>query len=72
MGSYFCASPKGDTTLRVVKLFFIATVYVLPIALLAAAYGLESAYLTVLAFAVQFLGLLAERWYLITSSKEEQ
>ena len=63
---------KGDTALRVVKLFFVTMVYFVPIALLAASYGLESAYLPMLAFAVQYLGLLAERWYFFAEARHPQ
>ena len=63
------ASPR---TLRTLRLFFILAVFLVPVALLGASNALESAYLPVLAFAVQYLGLLAERWYFFAEAKHPQ
>lgn len=62
----------GNATLVLVKLFFLLTVFLVPVALLAASHALESAYLPMLAFASQFLGLMAERWYFFAEAKHPQ
>lgn len=58
--------------LRVVKLFFLIVVFPLPIALLALAWATESHYLAMVAFAVQYIGLLAERWYFFADAHHPQ
>ena len=42
------------------------------VALLAASNALQSAYLPILAFAVQYLGLMAERWYFFAEARHPQ
>jgi DMSO reductase anchor subunit len=67
---YFHGASAG--TLATVRLFFLLAVFAFPVALLAASNALESAYLPMLAFAVQYVGLLAERWYFFTEAKHPQ
>jgi len=67
---YFHGSSEG--TLVTVRMFFLLAVFAVPVALLAASNALESAYLPMLAFAVQYVGLLAERWYFFTEAKHPQ
>ena len=62
----------SDATLAAVRMFFLLAVFAAPVALLAASNALESAYLPMLAFAVQYVGLLAERWYFFTEGKHPQ
>ena len=62
----------SNATLRLVKLFFIVTVFVVPVGLLGASNALQSAYLPILAFAVQYVGLMAERWYFFAEAKHPQ
>ena len=62
----------GSATLQSIKLFFLVTVFAVPIVLLAASNALESAYLPMLAFGVQFIGLMAERWYFFAEAKHPQ
>lgn len=62
----------GKGTLGFVKWFFVLTVFVVPVGLLAASNALESAYLPILAFAVQYVGLMAERWYFFAEAKHPQ
>ena len=62
----------GNRTLASIKGFFLVTVFVLPVALLAASNALQSAYLPILAFAVQYLGLMAERWYFFAEARHPQ
>lgn len=60
------------STLGFVKLFFVVMVFLVPVALLGASNALESAYLPMLAFATQYLGLIAERWYFFAEAKHPQ
>ncbi len=62
----------GAATLQLVKLFFVVTVFAVPVALLAASNALESAYLPMLAFAIQYVGLMAERWYFFAEARHPQ
>lgn len=62
----------SDRTLAVVRLFFIIAVFLVPVALLGASNALASAYLPLLAFAVQYLGLMAERWYFFAEAQHPQ
>jgi len=62
----------SDATLAAVRMFFLLAVFAIPVALLAASNAMESAYLPMLAFLVQYVGLLAERWYFFTEGKHPQ
>ncbi|WP_078120875.1 dimethyl sulfoxide reductase anchor subunit family protein [Thiosocius teredinicola] len=59
-------------TLTMVKLFFAVMVFMVPVVLLAMANLMESAYLPLLAFAAQYVGLMAERWYFFAEAKHPQ
>jgi DMSO reductase anchor subunit len=63
---------KSDATLKLIRLFFIATVFVVPIVLLGASNVMASEYLPILAFVIQYVGLLAERWYFFAEAKHPQ
>lgn len=58
--------------LETVRLFFMVAVFAVPVALLAAGDATGSAYLPALAFLVQYLGLMAERWYFFAEAKHPQ
>lgn len=58
--------------LKMVRAFFIVAVFVLPVLLLTVSYQAESAYIGLLAFAVQYVGLIAERWYFFAEAKHPQ
>lgn len=62
----------SNATLESVRLFFMLAVFAIPVALLAAANAMESAYLPMLAFIVQYVGLVAERWYFFAEAKHPQ
>jgi len=47
-------------------------VFPVPVFLLASAYLNLSHWLAIVAFAVQYLGLLAERWYFFADAKHPQ
>lgn len=63
---------KAPGTLKQVKWWFIAGAFVLPLLLLAAGLAAGSAVLLVLAFAIQYLGLLAERWFFFAQANHPQ
>ena len=63
---------KSATTVESVRLFFLVCVFALPVALLAASNAMQSEYLPILAFVVQYAGLLAERWYFFAEAKHPQ
>jgi DMSO reductase anchor subunit len=63
---------QAPATLRRVRWIFILLVFPLPILLIAAAYGIGSPTLPMAAFAVQFLGLLAERWSFFAEARHPQ
>ncbi len=63
---------QSASLLGVVYWFFLLLVFPLPIILLAASYGIESTYLPILAFVVQYLGLCAERWYFFAEARHPQ
>ena len=65
---FFHGKPAG--TLRSVKWVFLAAAFVAPLALLAGA-GTSGPVLA-LAFAVQYLGLLAERWFFFAQANHPQ
>jgi DMSO reductase anchor subunit len=62
----------GEGTVTAVRLFFLVMVFVVPVALLAASNAMQSAYLPVVAFVAQYLGLMAERWYFFAEAKHPQ
>jgi len=63
---------KSPAFLTQVRLAFLVLVFPLPILLIAAAYGLASPTLPIAAFAIQYLGLLAERWYFFAEANHPQ
>jgi len=62
----------GPTAFRAVKWFFLLLAFPLPIALLSAGIGLASAPLMITAFIVQYLGLIAERWFFFAQANHPQ
>jgi len=67
---FFHARPLA--WLRAVKWGFLLLVFPLPLALLAAGAALPSWPMLALAFALQYLGLLAERWYFFAQARHPQ
>jgi sulfite dehydrogenase (quinone) subunit SoeC len=63
---------RSPGALRGVKWAFLLGAFVLPLALLALGLVSASAGLLVLAFAVQYLGLLAERWFFFAQANHPQ
>jgi len=63
---------KNAAALGFVKWVFLVAAFVAPMVLIGLAYGLESATLPALAFGVQYLGLLAERWHFFAEARHPQ
>ena len=63
---------KTPGALRQVKWAFLLGAFLLPLGLLALGLGSASAGLLALAFAVQYLGLLAERWFFLAQANHPQ
>ena len=58
--------------LRAIKWTFLLLVFPLPLALLAAGAAVASWPLLAAAFALQYLGLIAERWFFFAQAKHPQ
>jgi DMSO reductase anchor subunit len=58
--------------LRAVKWLFLILVFPVPVLLLAAGFASASTALLVAAFVVQYLGLLAERWFFFAQANHPQ
>lgn len=63
---------KSERLVKLVRASFVVLVFMLPAALLGAAWATESAILPILAFAIQYIGLLMERWYFFAEAKHPQ
>jgi DMSO reductase anchor subunit len=63
---------QTPATMRAIKWAFLLGAFAVPLALLAAARPEPGAVLTAVAFACQFLGLLAERWYFLADARHPQ
>ena len=63
---------KSATLLRQVKWMFLLLVFPLPVGLLAGGVATGSLALLLSAFAVQYLGLLAERWFFFAQANHPQ
>ena len=63
---------RSSALLRAVRWAFLLLVFPLPLALLAAGVVLASPPLLAVAFALQYLGLLAERWFFFVQAKHPQ
>jgi len=63
---------KGTATLIAVRGLFLVAAFVLPVLLIALADALQSPALPLAAFLVQYLGLLAERWYFFAEARHPQ
>jgi DMSO reductase anchor subunit len=60
------------TFLRSIKWIFLVLVFPVPIILLAIALAMNAPVLLVAAFVVQYIGLLAERWFFFAQAKHPQ
>ncbi len=51
---------------------FLLLVFIVPVALIVASYFMESEFVPMVAFVVQYIGLIAERWYFFAEAKHPQ
>jgi DMSO reductase anchor subunit len=63
---------RSPATLRRVRALFLLLVFPVPVILLLIGHGLESRLLPLVAWAVQYLGLLAERWSFFAEARHPQ
>ena len=63
---------RTGTFLRQVKWIFLLLAFVLPLGLLAGGAATGSSAMLMAAFAVQYLGLLAERWFFFAQANHPQ
>ncbi len=63
---------KSEPLLRTVRLGFLLMVFVAPIVLILLSYAMESARLPIAAFAIQYLGLILERYHFFTEAQHPQ
>jgi sulfite dehydrogenase (quinone) subunit SoeC len=63
---------KSPQFLKQVRLAFLVLVFPLPILLIGIAYALQSPTLPIAAFIVQYIGLMAERWYFFAEASHPQ
>ncbi|KAA3628897.1 MAG: DMSO reductase [Proteobacteria bacterium] len=67
---FFHRRPRQVT--RGIRIAFLVLVFPVPVVLLLLAYLTSSATLPVLAFVLQYLGLIAERWYFFAEARHPQ
>jgi DMSO reductase anchor subunit len=63
---------KSEAFLQIVRYGFLLMVFMLPVVMIALAYALESSRLPIIAFLIQYLGLVLERYYFFTEAKHPQ
>lgn len=63
---------KTEATVKMIKWFFILATFVLPIALLVTGLLSNAATIFIAAFVVQYIGLLAERWFFFAQARHPQ
>jgi DMSO reductase anchor subunit len=63
---------KSARFVGLMRSFFITFVFVLPVVIMVSAVNAGSFHLLIIAFAVQYLGLLAERWYFFADAQHPQ
>ena len=60
------------TRLRLVRYLFLLLVFPLPVVLVGVSHVISSPYLPILAFLIQYLGLIFERWYFFAEARHPQ
>ena len=63
---------KSDGFVNRVRRLFILLVFIVPVVLIVSSYMLQSEILPIAAFVVQYIGLMAERWYFFAEAKHPQ
>ncbi|MFL7811583.1 MAG: sulfite dehydrogenase subunit SoeC, partial [Anaerolineae bacterium] len=60
---------QNPETLKLVRIAFLVLVFPVPLVLIGIAYALQSPTLPIVAFVVQYVGLVAERWYFFAEAQ---
>jgi DMSO reductase anchor subunit len=63
---------KSEASILMIRYLFLLMVFVLPVVLILLAYLLESSKLPIAAFAIQYIGLVLERYHFFTEAKHPQ
>jgi DMSO reductase anchor subunit len=63
---------KSEAFVLMVRYGFLLMVFILPVVLIVLAYTLESTWLPIAAFIIQYLGLVLERYHFFTEAKHPQ
>jgi DMSO reductase anchor subunit len=63
---------QSDSMFKRVRVIFLVLVFFIPLVLLGASWAWASPYLPMVAFVVQYIGLLFERWYFFAEAKHPQ
>ena len=63
---------QTDTTVAIIKWFFIVAAFFVPVSLLLIALGTGQSALFGAAFVIQYFGLLAERWFFFAQARHPQ
>ena len=63
---------QGRAVLRSIKWGFLVTAFLIPMILLSAGLSMAAGEILLLAFVIQYLGLLAERWFFFAQSNHPQ
>lgn len=63
---------RSERALRMIRYLFLLLVFVVPVGLILVSYTTGSEYLPLLAFAIQYIGLVAERYYFFAEAKHPQ
>jgi DMSO reductase anchor subunit len=63
---------KSESLLLMVRYGFLLMVFIMPVVLILFAYSLESTRLPIAAFAIQYLGLVLERYHFFTEARHPQ
>jgi DMSO reductase anchor subunit len=58
--------------LRMIRYLFMLLVFPLPVLLVGVSHLISSPYLPILAFVIQYLGLIFERWYFFAEARHPQ
>ena len=62
----------SKSKLKLIKWFFLVAVFVIPLTLLSSVLGNISTNILVVAFVIQYLGLIAERWFFFAQANHPQ
>lgn len=63
---------KSPFFITIIRTFFILFAYIIPIILLILCFNIETSRLFMIAFAVQMMGLIAERWHFFAEARHPQ